>query len=139
MEKQVINRTKSSSVNGDAGAVTIKSSSSFPLSLWEIAAACGVVLAFFCGLLCVYLTMPASDYSFLKLPKTLQDLQILRYILFFYFMGSCFFFTFLIYLHCVIFQKELIFYLQQDVQNFVFNQTIYMFMHSVEICLRLYS
>ncbi|KAK1379099.1 Inositol 1,3,4-trisphosphate 5/6-kinase family protein [Heracleum sosnowskyi] len=29
-------------------------------------------------LLCVYLTMPASDYSFLKLPKTLQDLQILR-------------------------------------------------------------
>lgn len=77
MEIQVINQTQSSaSTSGDAGAATIKSS--FPLSLWEIAGACGVVLGFFCGLLCVYFTMPASDYSFLKLPKTLQDLQILR-------------------------------------------------------------
>jgi len=50
----------------------------FPLTLWEISAASGVVLAFVLGLLGVYLTMPASDYSFLKLPQTLEDLQILR-------------------------------------------------------------
>ena len=37
-----------------------------------------VVLGFLVGLMVVYLTMPASDYSFLKLPRTLEDLQILR-------------------------------------------------------------
>ncbi|KAI6707540.1 hypothetical protein NL676_010502 [Syzygium grande] len=51
---------------------------SFPLSFWEVAAASTVVVGFVLGLLGVYLTMPASDYSFLKLPRTLQDLQILR-------------------------------------------------------------
>lgn len=54
------------------------SASKFPLTLWEICAASGVVLAFAFGLLGVYLTLPASDYSFLKLPRTLDDLQILR-------------------------------------------------------------
>ncbi|KAJ6415538.1 hypothetical protein OIU84_004353 [Salix udensis] len=52
--------------------------SRFPLSFWEVAAACTVVLGFVLCLLGVYLTMPASDYSFLKLPRTLEDLQILR-------------------------------------------------------------
>ncbi|CAK7356113.1 unnamed protein product [Dovyalis caffra] len=56
---------------GDAG-------SRFPLSFWEVVAASTVVLGFVLGLLGVYLTMPASDYSFLKLPRTLEDLQILR-------------------------------------------------------------
>ncbi|GLT81275.1 hypothetical protein SLA2020_526670 [Shorea laevis] len=37
-----------------------------------------VVLGFLLGLLCVYLTMPASDYSFLTLPRSLEDLQVLR-------------------------------------------------------------
>lgn len=53
-------------------------SPAFPLSFWDVAAAAMVVFAFGLGLLCVYLTMPVSDYSFLKLPKTLEDLQILR-------------------------------------------------------------
>ncbi|KAJ6426965.1 hypothetical protein OIU84_022544 [Salix udensis] len=52
--------------------------SRFPLSSREVAAASTVVLGFVLGLLGVYLTMPASDYSFLKLPRTLEDLQILR-------------------------------------------------------------
>lgn len=52
--------------------------SSFPLSFWEVAGASAVVSGFVLGLLGVYLTMPASDYSFLKRPRTLQDLQILR-------------------------------------------------------------
>lgn len=56
----------------------MKGSSRFPLTLWEISLAFGVLLAFAFGLLGVYLTLPASDYSFLKLPRTLQDLQILR-------------------------------------------------------------
>ncbi|GAB4834760.1 hypothetical protein Ancab_033025 [Ancistrocladus abbreviatus] len=52
--------------------------SKFPLTMWEVAMAFGVISAFAIGLLGVYITMPASDYSFLKLPRTLEDLQILR-------------------------------------------------------------
>ncbi|XP_047341098.1 uncharacterized membrane protein At4g09580-like [Impatiens glandulifera] len=50
----------------------------FPLTSWELAVACSVVFTFVLGLLGVYLTMPSSDYSFLKLPRSLEDLQILR-------------------------------------------------------------
>ncbi|CAA2960054.1 uncharacterized membrane protein At4g09580-like [Olea europaea var. sylvestris] len=50
----------------------------FPLTLWEVTMACGVLLGFVLGLMGIYLTMPASDYSFLKLPRSLQDLQILK-------------------------------------------------------------
>ncbi|KAL3619459.1 hypothetical protein CASFOL_037029 [Castilleja foliolosa] len=61
------------------GEVKIRAKSSkFPLTVWEVTVASGVVLGFFLGLVGLYLTMPASDYSFLKLPRTLQDLQILR-------------------------------------------------------------
>ncbi|RWR89697.1 hypothetical protein CKAN_01876200 [Cinnamomum micranthum f. kanehirae] len=52
--------------------------SKFPLSFWELIGASTVVLGFGLGLLCVYLTMPASDYSFLKLPRSIEDLRILR-------------------------------------------------------------
>ncbi|XVF52003.1 hypothetical protein PTKIN_Ptkin04bG0230400 [Pterospermum kingtungense] len=51
---------------------------SFPLSFWEVTVASTVVMGFVLGLVGVYLTMPASDYSFLKLPRSLEDLQILR-------------------------------------------------------------
>lgn len=64
------------------GSVVNKSKSTpakFPLTFWEMAVASGVVLSFAVGLVGVYLTMPASDYSFLKLPRSLEDLQILRY------------------------------------------------------------
>ncbi|RDX67717.1 putative membrane protein, partial [Mucuna pruriens] len=56
----------------------LASESKFPLSFWEATVASMVALVFVLGLLCVYLTMPDSDYSFLKLPRTLQDLQLLR-------------------------------------------------------------
>ncbi|KAG6522785.1 uncharacterized membrane protein At4g09580-like [Zingiber officinale] len=50
-----------------------------PLSRWEAAAvAAAVVASFAVGLAALYLSMPVSDYSFLKLPRTLEDLQILR-------------------------------------------------------------
>ncbi|XVE65315.1 hypothetical protein DITRI_Ditri07aG0171000 [Diplodiscus trichospermus] len=51
---------------------------SFPLSFWEVTVASTVVMGFVLGLIGVYLTMPVSDYSFLKLPRSLEDLQILR-------------------------------------------------------------
>ncbi|GMJ12512.1 hypothetical protein like AT4G17790 [Hibiscus trionum] len=51
---------------------------SFPLTFWEVAVALTVVMGFVLGLLGVYLTIPDSDYSFLKLPRNLEDLQILR-------------------------------------------------------------
>lgn len=50
----------------------------FPLTAWEVATASAVVFGFAFGLVGVYLTMPASDYSFLKLPRSLEDLQVLR-------------------------------------------------------------
>ncbi|GAU49759.1 hypothetical protein TSUD_408010 [Trifolium subterraneum] len=52
--------------------------SKFPLSFFEATVASTVALGFIIGLLGVYLTMPDSDYSFLKLPRTLHDLQLLR-------------------------------------------------------------
>ncbi|KAK2662549.1 hypothetical protein Ddye_001123 [Dipteronia dyeriana] len=63
--------------NGDVKMNDIKKNN-FPLSVWEVTMASTVVLGFLVGLMVVYLTMPASDYSFLKLPRTLEDLQILR-------------------------------------------------------------
>lgn len=79
--------SSSSSLNGnvnvnDNGRMVINNSlsctSKFPLTFWEMAAATCVVLGFGVGLSCVYLTMPHSDYSFLKLPRTLNDIQTLR-------------------------------------------------------------
>ena len=63
----------------NSNGVDVGSNSKFPLSFWEVTAASTVVVGFLFGLLGVYLTMPASDYSFLKLPRNLEDLQILRY------------------------------------------------------------
>lgn len=50
----------------------------FPLSSKEVALSIGIVASFGFGLVAVYLSMPASDYSFIKLPRTLEDLQILK-------------------------------------------------------------
>ncbi|KAI5013000.1 hypothetical protein ZWY2020_027954 [Hordeum vulgare] len=47
----------------------------FPL--WEAALGAGVAAVFTAGLVGVYLSMPDSDYSFLKLPRNLHELQIL--------------------------------------------------------------
>ncbi|KAI0489198.1 hypothetical protein KFK09_029040 [Dendrobium nobile] len=55
-----------------------KGSSKFPLSGWEVAVGLGVVVSFGIGLMGVYFSMPPSDYSFLKLPRTLEELQTLR-------------------------------------------------------------
>ncbi|KAK1374991.1 SNARE associated Golgi protein family [Heracleum sosnowskyi] len=75
MEKQIkTSSSSSSSMNGNVK----NNSSTFPLAFWEIAVASGVVLGFCIALSTVYLTMPVSDYSFLKLPRTLNDLRILR-------------------------------------------------------------
>ncbi|XVF52331.1 hypothetical protein PTKIN_Ptkin05aG0010100 [Pterospermum kingtungense] len=61
------------------GSEEIKGSKpSFPLSFWEVTVAATVLMGFVLGLIGVYSTMPASDYSFLKLPRSLEDLQILR-------------------------------------------------------------
>lgn len=70
---------------GNGQLTSKEESGKFPLTTWEVAAASGVVLSFVFGLIGVYLTMPASDYSFLKLPHSLQDLQLLRYSSTFYF------------------------------------------------------
>ncbi|KAL8141758.1 hypothetical protein V2J09_014790 [Rumex salicifolius] len=63
---------------GELKTSSSPSTGKFPLTFWEVIMASGIVAAFGIGLLGVYLTMPASDYSFLKLPRTLEELQILR-------------------------------------------------------------
>ncbi|KAK1436314.1 hypothetical protein QVD17_02093 [Tagetes erecta] len=82
MEKQHHLHTSSSSAsitssNDNNSKGDIKQSK-FPLTFVEMAGASGVVLFFAVGLAGVYLTLPDSDYSFLKLPKTIEDLHILR-------------------------------------------------------------
>jgi hypothetical protein len=47
----------------------------FPM--WEAALLAGVAAVFASGLAGVYVSMPHPDYSFLKLPRNLQDLQVL--------------------------------------------------------------
>lgn len=59
-------------------------SAKFPLTVYEIAGGFGVVLCFAVGLIGVYVTLPDSDYSFLKFPKTLADLHILRLLINFF-------------------------------------------------------
>ncbi|KAM3379652.1 putative membrane protein [Capsicum galapagoense] len=68
----------SSTMEVNGNCLDESKSTKFPLTYWEISMAGGVVLSFVLGLICVYLTMPASDYSFLKLPRNLEDLQILK-------------------------------------------------------------
>uniref|UniRef100_A0A0D6R6Z1 VTT domain-containing protein n=1 Tax=Araucaria cunninghamii TaxID=56994 RepID=A0A0D6R6Z1_ARACU len=50
----------------------------FPLAHFEMAAAVSVFCVFSLGLLCIYLTMPASEFQVLKLPRTIEDLQVLK-------------------------------------------------------------
>ncbi|KAJ4957458.1 hypothetical protein NE237_024569 [Protea cynaroides] len=50
----------------------------FPLTFLEMMVVSGVIVSSVLGLLGLYYTMPASDYSFLKLPRSLEELQILR-------------------------------------------------------------
>lgn len=57
---------------------TFSSKFKFPLTFWETAGASGVFLGLAVGLIGVYLSLPESDYSFLKLPRTLEDLRVLR-------------------------------------------------------------
>ncbi|CAN1859970.1 Uncharacterized membrane protein At4g09580 [Linum perenne] len=62
--------------NGGGGVVVVRSG--FPLTFWEATVASIVILSFALGLLLVYITLPPSDYTFLKLPRNLQELQTLR-------------------------------------------------------------
>lgn len=52
----------------------------FPLTRWEFAAFVGVFLLFVSGLFCVYLTIPPAEYDKLKLPRTISDLRLLKYV-----------------------------------------------------------
>lgn len=52
----------------------------FPFTRWEFAAALGVFFVFSSGLFCIYLTMPTSVYVNLKLPRTVSDLRLLKYV-----------------------------------------------------------
>lgn len=76
MDMDTFTEKKKNDVDSDVSSVTVRAP--LRMTFGEKATACGIVLGFVSGLSCVYLTMPDSDYSFLKLPRNLQDLQILR-------------------------------------------------------------
>ncbi|XWS15401.1 hypothetical protein CRYUN_Cryun35bG0094100 [Craigia yunnanensis] len=50
----------------------------FPVSRWELAAFFGVFFIFSTGLFCIYLTMPATEYGKLKIPRSISDLRLLK-------------------------------------------------------------
>ncbi|CAI9274753.1 unnamed protein product [Lactuca saligna] len=73
--------SSSTTSNDDYRENTVKSSampSKFVLTYGEMAGASAVVLGFAVSLIGVYLSLPVSDYTFLKLPRTLEDLHVLR-------------------------------------------------------------
>lgn len=53
-------------------------SEKFPLSRGELGAFIGVLSLFGLGFVCIYLTLPASEYSNVKLPRTISDLRMLK-------------------------------------------------------------
>lgn len=69
----------------------------FPLNTWEFAVAVAVFLVFSTGLFCIYLTMPSAAYTNLKLPRTLSDLRLLKYIINTLINNPCLFLFFLLY------------------------------------------
>ncbi|CAL9020926.1 unnamed protein product [Prunus brigantina] len=71
-------RDEESAKEDDWSAGKKPKSERFPLTRWEFAAALGVFVVFSTGLICVYLTMPAAEYSKLKLPRTIADLRLLK-------------------------------------------------------------
>jgi len=52
-----------------------------PLTRWELVVSLSVFFIFSIGLFCVYLKMPASAYDNLKLPRTISDLRLLKYLI----------------------------------------------------------
>ncbi|KAF5772565.1 putative SNARE associated golgi family protein [Helianthus annuus] len=81
MEHEQLETTSSSMRSSDdniKGEIKQSGPSKFPLTFLQMAGASAVVLFFAVGLTGVYLTLPESDYSFLKLPRTIEDLHILR-------------------------------------------------------------
>ena len=73
-------RDEESAKEDDWSAGKKLKSERFPLTRWEFAAALGVFVVFSTGLICVYLTMPAAEYGKLKLPRTIADLRLLKYV-----------------------------------------------------------
>lgn len=73
-------RDEESAKEDDWSAGKKPKSERFPLTRWEFAAALGVFVVFSTGLICVYLTMPAAEYGKLKLPRTIADLRLLKYV-----------------------------------------------------------
>ncbi|RYQ92927.1 hypothetical protein Ahy_B09g099167 isoform B [Arachis hypogaea] len=62
----------------DSPAAKKPKSEKFPLNSCEFAAAVAVFFLFATGLFCIYLTMPASEFGRIKLPRTLSDLRLLK-------------------------------------------------------------
>ncbi|MED6169127.1 hypothetical protein PIB30_018465 [Stylosanthes scabra] len=62
----------------DSPASKKPKSDRFPLNSCEFAAAVAVFFLFALGLFYIYLTMPASEFGRIKLPRTLADLRLLK-------------------------------------------------------------
>lgn len=79
-----LNKDEENAKEDDSPSGKKPKSDRFPLTRWEIAAAVGVVMIFSTGLFCIYLTMPAAEYGKLKLPRTISDLRMLKWVFLFH-------------------------------------------------------
>ncbi|KAE8715720.1 protein NDR1/HIN1-like 22 [Hibiscus syriacus] len=68
----------SSKEDDDSSSGKRLKSERFPVSRWELAAFFGVFLIFSTGLFCIYLTMPATEYGKLKIPRSISNLRLLK-------------------------------------------------------------
>ncbi|KGN63106.1 uncharacterized membrane protein At4g09580 [Cucumis sativus] len=50
----------------------------YPFSRWGLTVALGSFLVYSAALFCIYRTMPAADFKYIKLPRSLADLRMLK-------------------------------------------------------------
>jgi len=71
--------------------------SRLPLTRWELVVSLSVFFIFSIGLLWVYMKMPASEHDNIKLPRTISDLRLLKYLILFP--------SFLLLVHCFLLES----------------------------------
>lgn len=70
------NVSRSENFNGKSDNKT--SATGFLLTQFELVAALSIFCVLSLGLICVYWTMPAAEYQFLKVPRSIEEIQFLK-------------------------------------------------------------
>lgn len=70
------NSSSSENLNGKSDNKT--GESKFLLTQFELVAALSIFCVLSLGLICIYWTMPAAEYQFLKVPRSIEEIQFLK-------------------------------------------------------------